>query len=249
MSSIPANSQIRFPNWVPRAARQRITELKSSPLGNGECRALLARLSTDTAMKTEVWKKLPAEPNDFEGNIIDWTFFAVTIFPRLARPVPKTMAKLTEWVEHRKRYPVLPNPETVSGYAFLLSDVIQGLKTETDLYWDRLWEGDRSIRIDQVLVILDQIRLFYLQMDEENRALLDFLPQVKRWHGGKPAQKFFTDYLSARLKQTYGQPLDSIVAALAQVAFNISKGVDAETVRGRRRIVVITPENSKRKSR
>ena len=43
-----------------------------------------------------------------------------------------------------------------------------------------------------------------------------------------------------------GQPLDSIVAALTEVAFDLPQGVDAETVRGRRRLIN-RPEKSNRK--
>jgi hypothetical protein len=70
---------------------------------------------------------------------------------------------------------------------------------------------------------------------------------VNRWNA-KAAQKFFTEFLSSRMKETYGQPLDAIVAALAEVAFDLPQGLAAETVRGRRRIGS-GPENSKRKSR
>jgi ABC-type xylose transport system substrate-binding protein len=94
---------------------------------------------------------------------------------------------------------------------------------------------------------MDQLRVFYLRVDEENRAFLASLPKIKRWNA-KAAQKFFTDFLSGCMTETYAQPLDAIVAALAEVAFDLHQGLDAETVRGRRRIAG-TPENSKRKSR
>jgi len=73
------------------------------------------------------------------------------------------------------------------------------------------------------------------------------LPNVTR-RNIKSAQKFFTEFLSSRMKETYGRPLDSIVAALADVAFDLPQGVAGETVRGRRRIGS-GPENSKQKTR
>jgi hypothetical protein len=246
-----AKAPIRLPAWVPEPACRRINELRKTPLGIQDVgRDLLERLATHETMKTEVWRKLPSEPKGIQGNIIDWAFFAVSIFPSLRRrPFPGTMPQWVEWVEHLKKYPPLPNPEDVSGFALSLSEQIYRLKTETDLYWDRLWEGDRSITPDQVLAMLDQIRLFYLRMDEENRTLLASLPKIKRWNADKAPQQFFSVYLSDRMTQTYGQPLDPVVAALAEVAFNLDQGLSAETVRGRRRIVASTPENSRRKSR
>ena len=79
------------------------------------------------------------------------------------------------------------------------------------------------------------------------KSCFSCLPRVKRWNA-KAHQKFFTDYLSARMKQTYGRPFDSIVAALAEVAFDLRDGVGSETVRGRRRVGK-APEKLRRKTR
>jgi hypothetical protein len=243
-----AKLPIRFPDWVPEPARRRIGELRETPWGIDDFgRDLLERLATRQAMKDEVWGKLPPEPKFIQEKIIDWVFFAVSIFPRLGRPYPKTMPKWREWAKQAQKYPRPPSPETVSGYALLLREGIYELKTETDIHWHRLWGGDKSITPDQVLAIMDQLRVFYLRVDEENRAFLASLPKIKRWNA-KAAQKFFTDFLSGCMTETYAQPLDAIVAALAEVAFDLHQGLDAETVRGRRRIAG-TPENSKRKSR
>jgi len=116
-------------------------------------------------------------------------------------------------------------------------------KYETVSYWTRFWEGEKSITPDLVLTILDQLRLFYVRMDEEYQALRSLLPNVKRWNARTAAQKFFTEFLSARMTETLGQPHDSIVVALAEVAFNLTHCVEVETVRGRRR-VASAPEKS-----
>jgi hypothetical protein len=225
---------LRIPDWVPGAARRRIIDLRAQPWLDDKGGGLLARLATYDVMKTDVWKKLPPEPQHVEGNIIDWAFKAFTIFPRLRRPIPKTMSKMREWAKQIEKYPPLPEPRFVAFSALELRDRILPLKVDTDAYWSRFWEGNMSVTPDQVLTILDQLCLFYIRMDEENQARLASLPEVKRWNANA-AQKFFTDYLSRRMNETYGQPLDSIVAALAEVAFDLPKGVEAETVRGRRR--------------
>jgi hypothetical protein len=230
----PAQDKIEFPHWVPKAAQQRIIQLQANPLGKEEGRALLERLAKYDAMKTEVWAKLPSEPIDFEDRIVDWVFFAFTIFQSLRRPYPKTMPKMREWAKHIEMHPSLPEPHYQAGLANLLSVEISSLKDETDLYWSRFWGGDKSITPDRILEILDQLRLFYLQMDAEYRAGVAALPEVKRW-SPKGRQRFFTEYLSKRMTETYGHPFDSIVAALADVAFDLPDGVVAETIRGRRR--------------
>jgi len=141
-----AKLPIRFPDWVPEPARRRIGELRETPWGIDDFgRDLLERLATRQAMKDEVWGKLPPEPKFIQEKIIDWVFFAVSIFPRLGRPYPKTMPKWREWAKQAQKYPRLPSPETVSGYALLLREGIYELKTETDIHWHRLWGGHASL--------------------------------------------------------------------------------------------------------
>jgi hypothetical protein len=240
--------EILLPNWVPEEARQRLNKLRKTPLGQDKRGSgLLQRLASYEAMKTEVWKKLPSEPQGFEGTIIEWAFSAYTIFRALRRPFPKTKAKQREWAKHREKLGPVTDPAYLSQLSNWLSVEIQESKLETDLYWTRFWEGDKAINVDHVLTTLDQLRAFYARMDNEYRELLATLPGVNRWNA-KAAQKFFTEFLSSCMKETYGQPLDAIVAALAEVAFDLPQGLAAETVRGRRRIGS-GPENSKRKSR
>jgi hypothetical protein len=242
--------EILFPTWIPQAARNRITELCASSLAkDGANLSVLKRLATYTAMKTEVWKKLPPEPKDFEGTIIQWAFCAYTIFHALKEPYPKTKAKAKwrEWAKRLEKRAPLTDPAYLSQLSHQLWEEIFKAKVETESYWPAFWEGDKSISPDQVLSILDQLRVFYVRMAVEYRALLAMLPNVTR-RNIKSAQKFFTEFLSSRMKETYGRPLDSIVAALADVAFDLPQGVAGETVRGRRRIGS-GPENSKQKTR
>ena len=92
--------QFTVPDWVPEAARRKINALHAAPWVDDNGRALLHRLATYAAMKTEVWQKLPSEPKGAEGEIIDRVVHAVAIFPRLRRPYPKTAAKRREWAKH-----------------------------------------------------------------------------------------------------------------------------------------------------
>jgi hypothetical protein len=236
-----AKSAISFKAGVPESARRRINALHETLPASTGLHGLLERLATYELMKTDVWARLPSEPKEIQGDIVEWVVFAVLMFPR--GPAPKKRAEWPEWQKHYQKYPPLPSLEGISGLAVALLESMRRLKTETDLCWDRLWEGDKSITPAEVLAILDQLRIFYLRMDAEHGALLANLPKVKRRKGDKAKQKFFTEYLSGRMKQTYGRPLDTVVAALAEVAFDLPQGVATETVRGRRRIAS-PPENS-----
>jgi hypothetical protein len=234
--AVQTNKKIEFPTWIPQGAQRRIAELSTIPGIYNEYYALLERLSKYPAMKTEVWKKLPSTSKGFEGIIIDWAFSAFTIFPHLPRPHPKTKAGMREWALHRTRYEPLPDPAHVAGLAYIVLEQIFKFKAVTDLDWSRLWDGDKSLTSDDVIAILDQLRLFYVRFNNEHQTRIAKLPEIKRW-SKKAWQKFFTEYLSKRFKETYLQPFDSIVAALAEVAFDLPNGVAAETIRGRRRTV------------
>ena len=129
----------------------------------------------------------------------------------------------------------LTDPSYMSNLCLQLREEIYKCKLETESYWPRFWAGDKTLNPGNVLSILDHLREFYVRMHAEYKELLAQLPPVYRWNA-KAHQKFFTEYLSAQMKKTSGRPLDSIVAALAEVAFDLHHGVGSETVRGRRRV-------------
>jgi hypothetical protein len=182
--------QFTVPDWVPESARRKINELHAAPWVNDKGRALLHRLATDYAMKTEVWQKLPSEPKGAEGELIERVANAVWIFPKLRRPYPKTAGKWREWAKHLEHHAPLPDPAHASSLALELWLKISELKPDTDATWNRLWGGDKSINADLILAILDQLRVFYLRLDDEYRTLIGTYPRVKRWSGSKAAQNF-----------------------------------------------------------
>jgi len=241
------NNEIEFPTWIPQEAQRRIVQLSATPGLDNEYHALLKRLSNYPAMKTEVWEKLPSTSKGFEGDIISWAFSAFGVFPYLRRPYPKTKSGWHKYRIHTARYEPFPDPSLVAiSVSIMLKDIFE-LKAVTDLDWSRLWEGDKSITSDDVIAILEQLHSFYLRFNDEHQTRLAKLPKIKRW-GKKAWQKFFTQYLSERFKETYLQSFDSIVAALVEVAFDLPNGVAAETIRGRRRIVLHHRKN-RRKNR
>jgi hypothetical protein len=240
--------ELRVPAWVPQAAQRQIDELWASPLGTTDAnQQLLRRLATYTSMRTEVWEKLPSNPELPAGEIIQWAFTAYTIFHSLRRPYPRTKARVIDWHKYQAKHQPLTDPLYVSNLCLRLWEEICKCRLETESYWPRFWAGDKALNPDNVLSILDHLREFYVRMHGEYKELLQQLPRVNRWDT-KAHQKFFTEVLSAQMKKTYGRPLDSIVAALAEVAFNLRHGVDSETIRGRRRVGK-APEKLRRKTR
>jgi hypothetical protein len=234
--------------WVPEAARVKLRELLCADLARYVVPGLLERLATYPAMKTAVWEKLPPELRGREGLIIEWAYLGRALFPIFPGQQPKTPAGWNEWArQERRQIPVSGYPVQAARYAWLLREEVLGLKAQTDSHWSRLWSGEAAITPDRVLAILEQLHVFYGRMNQEFATTFDELPKVKRWRGVGPRQKFFTEYLSARMAQACGKPLDSIVAALAEVAFDLPQGVAAETIRGRRRLSA--PEKSVRKTR
>jgi hypothetical protein len=123
---------LMVPDWVPEAARRRMNELYTEPWVGDRGRALLQRLATYPAMKTEVWGELPSKPKGVEGRIIDRAVHAVMIFPRLRRPYPKTRRKWREWAVHREKNPPLPEPAYASSLALALWEQIVELRTDTE---------------------------------------------------------------------------------------------------------------------
>jgi hypothetical protein len=234
-----------IPDWVPKSAGERLKKLHAQDQGEAEAR-LLERLAAYEAMKTDVWEKLPSDSD--HGQIIDWTFSAVTILPKLRRPYPKGGGKnaWTRWGALREKLEPLTDPAQISWEVHFVWESILKEKDDLEHYWPRFWEGDERITPDNVLAILDALRAFYCKMNVEHQKFLRALPNVKRWNDKTP-QKFLSDFLSDRMKQAYRRPLDAVVAAIVGVTFDQEDPTASETIRGRRRHA--SPEKITRKVR
>src|SRR5262245_5785275 len=158
----------RIPSWVPAAARRALAELRTHPWLDDAERKLLDRLATYDAMKSGVWEKLPSEPQDFQGNIIHWAWAAFVIFRRRPRPYPKTKskAKWDEWAQHLPRQ-TLPDFRHTGNLLRIVLDQMLRHYGDAQAYWQRFWEDDKNLTLDQVIVIMDQVSSFYLKVDEE----------------------------------------------------------------------------------
>lgn len=225
-----------IPLWVPEFAGERIRELHAHHCGRGDQAArILERLASYETMKTDVWEKLPSDSD--RGQIVDWTFDAITIFARLAWPYPRKGSKSarTRWGMFREKQELFTDPAQLSWQVYFLWELMLKEKEDLKHYWPRFWEGDQRVTPESLIALLDALRAFFCKLNVEYREFLRDLPNVQRWNDKTP-QKFLSDYLSARMKQTYARPMDPVVAALVGVVFDQENPAPPETIRGRRRL-------------
>jgi hypothetical protein len=228
-----------IPKWVPEAARTAIIELSAGSSLSEASRRLLRRLATDPTMKTEVWERLPVEAAGKEGLVVHWAFFAFTKYAALL-PRPGRKAKKESW---RQFFQVLletpqgASPESAARLAHCLALELRELTPYSNTHWSRLWHGDRSITAEKGADLVLDIAIFLARLWEVDREFLISLPAIERPFSKKSPRIFFSRVMSDGLKEIYGRALDSVVAALTQVAFDEREGVGEETVRARRRTV------------
>lgn len=226
MSGLALRSYGQMLKWVPPAARQAIEELRALTV---DCttRTALDRLTTHLVMKTEVWEKLPPDPKGVEGDVIRYAIFALVRCPRL-RPRPKTGKKAAwdHWAEHLYKHPPGLSFENYAYFAAQLRDAIGSIPIG-------LWARHSATNPVQAISVLDAVARCFLSIAREEQELLAGLPQPARWDDWTP-ERLFSEFMSRKLEEIYGQPCDPVVAALTAVAFD-RQNVSAETVRWRRR--------------
>lgn len=228
-----------IPSWLPASARQKILALLKTPGLTDANRALLVRLATYPAMKTDVWNRLPSKPPGKEGVIIESAFHAITLYSILPVPRPSSTAKKgawKKWADNLTAHPPALTPASAHARACLLVEAMNLLETDIAHCWPSYWDGPKNVSREQVVSIVKRLPNFFARMDGEHQRFIENIPGVTRRGKRILPQRFFTLLLSKRLQEIYGKPLDTVVAALAEVTFDISDGLDAETVRGRRRI-------------
>ena len=237
-------------NSAPESARNRITELSRQPGLTETSKKLLQRLDSHPAMKSEVWDKLPLELKNQEAQIINWVFYAFATLPLHIRPPMPRSKSSAQWKKYRTNLEQFPPPAVpvhAANHALKLAEAMAQLKPFTELLWARHWQGDVSITFDQAFATVNQLQLLYRNVAAKYDALIASLPKVLRWDD-KAHRRLSIEFLSQRMKHTVGRPHDAIVAALVEIAFDLSEGIPAEAIRGRRRTGTI-PAKSNPKSR
>jgi hypothetical protein len=191
-------------------------------------------------MRTDVWNKLPDQPPNMEGQIIDLVFEAERTFWQVVPHPPygpqSTRSAWKKWAVVTHAHPQPTFHETASWTAVQLLQAQVDLDAQVRSHWDQLWTGDPSITPDKCFEIVAALGLLFASLDQEHKAAVTALPSIKRPYGKEAPEVFFSQLLSLRMASIYGKPLDAVVAALTSVAFDLpGDGVSEETVRSRRR--------------
>jgi hypothetical protein len=200
-------------------------------------------------MKSGVWEKLPQEPPEMEGRLIGAAFFAVTNYSALV-PRPGAKAKHEIWEEWAKilhKHPPAASPQFAMLTAGSLLREVCELRQETRANWERFWKGDSSMSPEKAIDLIEQLALFYGELEKEHQQHLASLPKINRPFSKKSPQHFFAKMMSDYFEKHYGRPFYEVVTALTEVAFDVSEGLNQESIRALRRAAK-APEKSRRKS-
>jgi hypothetical protein len=189
-------------------------------------------------MRTNVWERLPDEPPNMEGQIIDLLFHAVAIFWQVVPHPPfgpqSTRSAWKKYATVTHGHPQPTSPEMANS---AIGQLLQAaMDHNVGGRWDELWNGDPSITFDKCLDCVEALVSVFIRLDQENKAAIAALPRIKRPYGKRAQEVFFSQLVSLRLASIYGKPLHAVVAALTSVAFDLpDDGVGEETIRSRRR--------------
>ena len=164
MRDVPRSGLLPFPAWVPSAARRAIEDLWEDRSLDEAARATLIRLATYPDMHT-VWEKLPGEPENAAGDVIQCAMIAVMAFPML-RPMPQTERREAwdRWAQYRRKRPLGLTDESHSWSAAELRDAIGKI---SEASWSHHWQGDPATDRAHVVSILDNVARTYQSMFAE----------------------------------------------------------------------------------
>ena len=231
---------ISFPEWVPTAALARLKELETDESITGESRTLIERLSTLLSMR-DFWMELPDDPKGRQAFIIDWIIACyATDANGLKPPIPRSTAKIAEYIQHHPL--VETSAAMVSGSFRQALRGMSKLESSARDYWSSLWEFEPRLSYDQFVNIVTAGAEFYDRLEARRNAdaqdvMTQFhipLPPRKR-RSAKASQIWFSRIMSSLFNTLYGSPMDTLVAIITDVAFDLRGEKGSETARGRRR--------------
>jgi len=229
-----------FPDWIPPAARDRILDLRQREVVSmPEELAMLDRLANREAMHTEVWQRLPPSAAGMEGWIIDWTVAGLRLAaPAIATraPFPKNKA---EFAERLVNYPGW----TVQDAATLARHLLEAMDENCQeaegtwaAYSQTMWPG-QTLSYLEARNIVERLPHFFevLWAKEKLAAAALKLPRIRKKQAANAKAVYLSRFLSQRFINQFDEPYDPIVSALVDVALDLEHGLDAVTIRGRRR--------------
>jgi hypothetical protein len=213
---------VQFVELTPEPAREAISCLyKHLPSE----RKLLRRLASETVMN-DVWTGLRGK-EDQSGEIICRVIDTVRLVESKRPPSPKKgKAAFAKWA--------LENPpsitfETIAGWALWLRDeMIATRDIALSIY--------PELKLDDLLETVDYIARAYNKMHEQHEQYWKAFqyPHSRKASARNRAEIAFSKMMFQFFNNQFGRPLDTVVAALTQVVFNIKKSVSEETIRKRR---------------
>jgi hypothetical protein len=222
--------QSAFEAWVPKAAQQKVLELRT--LGNltADDHCLLDRLATYAVMRTDVWGKLPEEAKGSEDIIIGWAFSAAKFAAAYRPPRPR---KKKELLQYLQKYPSIPNAESAAIRAEWLLEAMKATNEDAR----RSWPGNEQLTLDEALAFIERVGSFYRRLANETEALIASIsiPKIRKKNAKNAPEVLFSRLLSDRFRTNFGQNLDPVVDALSAVVFDQEAGVGSPTIRSRRR--------------
>jgi hypothetical protein len=223
-----------FETWVPRAARQKISQLRAIPNLTENDHRLLDRLATYLAMRAEVWEKLPPSAKGAEDFIVEWVFNAAQLAAAYRPPLPRRSGQIPEYLQ---KYAPILTPEIADGRALMLLDAMKATNHYAKEAWPSLWPGDRRVTFEDAVSIVEYLAAFYRRLDEKDKEFLAIvsLPDIRKKNARNAGEWLFARLLATHFQGRFGKSLDPIIAALSAVVFDQDAGVGSSTIRGRRR--------------
>jgi hypothetical protein len=242
-------SKPAIPKWVPLPVRAALIEIIENADLPSTVRKAIRRVSSSTAMRG-VWEVLPGEPEKGPELLVREIAIAVGMFderyPRSRLPPPPPKRDRNSWdawaakvAEHLRQNPSKPTLQDAFFHAQALAEAMQ-LTTDDDIasgVWAMVGGKGPDVGFSEAKAVVERVGTFYAEMHRVVSELYKGLPTVKSLGHRRAKEQFFTQAMSAAMQKTYGRPYDEIVATLAQVVFNRSGAVDADTVKKRRRAV------------
>ena len=225
------------PKWVPLSAAHRIEALLASNNLTAKAQALVYRLTYDERMKSDVWAKLPDQLREQAGTIIEFALFAVTGFSMLM-PRPGAKAKKDAWNRWARilcEHPPATSPYSAAAHAVQLFMSMRELQSHTAEFWPQFWSGNKSLTPEMVADVIENVALFYARLEEERQRRIETLPDIKRPYSENAPRNHFSRLMSYYFMMHGGRPLDEVVTALTEVAFNVGDGLEKENIRALRR--------------
>ena len=220
-----------IPSWMPPSAAERARFLWPR-FERADDRARLRRLASDLVMKTEVWPRLPSAPEGLEGQVLEIAFqvgrkdFADYVFER--DPLPYVPLA----VPWRNGPPLGLRFHQIAELAATLRDALVESGLELAPCWTAAGGAEAVEEFAELVGALDNVRERYAARQRDWAAALAKFPRCRKRNSPKARQWLFVPLVAYQVHALYGRaPTLRVVAALTQVVFDLSDGVDTEAVR------------------